>query len=323
MRRLERPCFLLRGNHDARSVSPATLLRPVRGILVDARLRRSPISSHYSLVPDVRPGLRRLPAAGRRHAQYRRAPRRLRTRATQTYAPAASRDGHQGLRLLGARPSCPRLAERLDRFPGIARRHPRKPGEGCAPSPSRTARCAVEHRPVDVLRWAREVDTTGVDVATLTGRMRCGRCGARRGRWQPVLARVTLVAQNGCCKGTPSVLPPGRSAAFEADGRLFVESVRAHAAGSVAEDDVLAPLVRRGRADDPAGRIAGADVAAPTTAGPTRADLEIPRQTACAAGAWRSPPMRWPRSDEADPARPSALRPSLGRDARVPRDGAA
>jgi len=112
-----------------------------------------------------------------------------------------------------------------------------------------------------VLRWAAlDVDATGVDVATLTGRIadkvRVALAGAD-GR--PVLARLTLTgasALHGTLIGdTDHLAAECRNAAIEEDAELWVESVRLRTSPvPLTKDDMLAPLRAAFTAglDDPA-----------------------------------------------------------------------
>jgi DNA repair protein SbcD/Mre11 len=149
-------------------------------------------------------------------------------------------------------------------FPGnLQGRHPKETGpKGCTLVTVEDRQvAAVEHRSVDVLRWAAlEVDATGADVATLTGRIDDAvRSAIATADDRPVLARVTLIgatALHGTLQAdTERLAAECRNAAIETDGALFVESVRVRTRPvPVAEDDVLAPLRAAFSAglDDPA-----------------------------------------------------------------------
>ena len=139
-----------------------------------------------------------------------------------------------------------------------------------------------------MLRWAAlEVDATGADVATLTGRIADAvRSAIATADGRPVLARMTLVGAtelHGTLQGdTERLAAECRNAAFEADGSLFVESVRVRTRPvPVADDDVLAPLRAAFAAglDDPAlvasllAELASVRQRLPASA---RADLDLP-----------------------------------------------
>ena len=145
---------------------------------------------------------------------------------------------------------------------------------------------------MDVLRWAAlEVDATGADVATLTGRI-ADAVGAALASAddRPVLVRVTLTgatALHGRLQGdTERLAAECRNAAIEVDGALFVESVRVRTRPvPVAEDDLLAPLRAAFAAglDDPAlvasllEELASLRQRLPSSA---RAELDLPEDEA-------------------------------------------
>jgi exonuclease SbcD len=305
MRRLGRPCFLLRGNHDARSLITRNLTLPsnVRefssrtcetATLADLGVALHGHSFPNRAVPeDLSAGY---PAriAGMLNIGV------LHTSAEdpgehETYAPcnvaglAIKGYDYWALGHIHARRV---LAERpWIVFPGnLQGRHPKETGpKGCTLVTVEDRQVvAVERRTVDVLRWAAlEVDAAGADVATLTGRI-ADAVGAALAEadGRPVLARVTLLgatALHGTLQGdTERLAAECRNAATEADGRLFVESVRVRTRPvPVAQDDVLAPLRAAFAAglDDPAlvaallAELASVRQRVPATA---RADLEIP-----------------------------------------------
>ena len=249
MRRLGRPCFLLRGNHDARSV----------------------ITSHLSLPPNVREFSSRtcethaLPDLGvalHGHSFPNRAvPEDLSAKYRdpvpgllnigvlhssaedpgehETYAPCRLGDlvakgyhywalGHiHGRRVLHERPFVV--------FPGnLQGRHARETGaKGCTLVTCEDGRiAAIEHRCVDVLRWAAlEVDVAGADAATLDRRIaEAARAAAATAEGRPLLARLTLrgaTALHGALLGDAErIAAECRAAALAADADLWVEAVR-------------------------------------------------------------------------------------------------
>ena len=138
-------------------------------------------------------------------------------------------------------------------FPGnLQGRHPKETGaKGCTLVTVEDRQVvAVEHRAIDVLRWAAiEVDATGADVVELTrplAESACGRGENADGR--PVLARVTLTGATDLhatlLDDTDQLAAECRNAAIEAGVALWVESdARADAAvRRRSDDDVLAPL---------------------------------------------------------------------------------
>jgi exonuclease SbcD len=278
MRRLGRPCFLLRGNHDARSLITRNLTLPpnVREFssrtcetapLADLGVVLHGHSFPNRAVPEDLSAGYAARVAGMLNIGV------LHTSAEdpgehETYAPCSI----AGLALkgydywaLGHIHARRVLAERpWIVFPGnLQGRHPNETGpKGCTLVTVEDRKVvAVEHRTVDVLRWAAlEVDATGADVATLTGRIADSVGSALAAADdRPVLARVTLIGAtdlHGTLQGdTDRLAAECRNAAIEADGALFVESVRVRTRPvPLAEDDMLAPLRAAFAAglDDPA-----------------------------------------------------------------------
>ena len=189
MRRLGRPCFLLRGNHDARSLITRNLTLPsnVREFssrtCETATLADLGVALHGHSFPnravteDLSAGY---PGRRCRHAQYRRAAHIGRGSGGARDLRALLRRGltvkgydYWALGHIHARRV---LAERpWIVFPGNPARTPPEGdrAKGCTLVTVEDRQVvAVEHRAVDVLRWAAlEVDATGADVATLTGRI--------------------------------------------------------------------------------------------------------------------------------------------------------
>jgi DNA repair exonuclease SbcCD nuclease subunit len=149
-------------------------------------------------------------------------------------------------------------------FPGnLQGRHSKETGsKGCSlVTVEDNAIVAVEHRSLDVLRWAAiDVDATGTDVALLTGRLATAVRGAlETADGRPLLARVTLTGAtdlHGTLLGdTDQLAAECRAAAIETGGELWVETVRV--ATRPAQQDMtetLAPLRAAFAAglDDPA-----------------------------------------------------------------------
>ncbi|MDA8249722.1 MAG: DNA repair exonuclease [Rhodospirillales bacterium] len=278
MRRLGRPCFLLRGNHDARSLITRNLTLPSNVHEFSSRTCETvPLADlgvvlhghsfpNRAVPEDLSAGY---PArvAGMLNIGV------LHTSAEdpgehETYAPCSIAGlamkgydywalGHiHARRVLAEHPWIV--------FPGnLQGRHPKETGpKGCTLVTVEDRKVvAVEHRAVDVLRWAAlEVDATGADVMTLTGRIADAVGSALAAAAdRPVLARMTLTGAtnlHGTLQGdTDRLAAECRNAAIEADGALFVESVRIRTRPvPLAEDDVLAPLRAAFAAglDDPA-----------------------------------------------------------------------
>jgi exonuclease SbcD len=191
-------------------------------------------------------------------------------------------------------------------FPGNPQgRHPKETGaKGCSLVTVEDRHVvAVEHRAVDVLRWAAlEVDATGADVVTLTGRIaETTRAALAGADGRPVLARLTLTGatelHGRLLDDTDRLAAECRNAAIEADAALCVESVRVRTRPvPLAKDDVLAPLRAAFAAglDDPALVEALLDHLAQLRQklpAPARAALELPDDAeglrALAEDAWQ------------------------------------
>jgi DNA repair protein SbcD/Mre11 len=266
MRRLGRPCFLLRGNHDARSLITRNLTLPsnVREFssrtCETASLAELGVALHGHSFPnravpeDLSAGypapLRDMLNIGVLHTSAEDPGEH------ETYAPcrvanlAVKGYGYWALGHIHARRV---LAERpWIVFPGnLQGRHPKETGpKGCTLVTVEDGRVvAVEHRTVDVLRWAAlEVPAAGADVATLTGRIaEAVRAALATADGRPVLARLILTGAtelHATLQGDIERLAAEcRNAAIEADGALHVESVRVRTQPvALAEDDLLAPL---------------------------------------------------------------------------------
>src|SRR4051812_41528469 len=278
MQRLGRPCFLLRGNHDARSGITRSLRLPPNVQEFSSRtcetfrLAELGVALHGHSFPnravpeDLSAGYRD-PAPGMLNIGV------LHTSAEgtgehETYAPCQVGAlrlrgydywalGHiHARRVLWERPWVV--------FPGnLQGRHPKETGaKGCSLVTVQDRQVvAVEHRSVDVLRWAAlEVDAEGADAATLTQRIGdavAAALGDAGGR--PLLARATLrgaTALHGRLLGDAERLAAEcRNAAIEQGGELWVESVKLRTRAAAEPDDgTLLPLRTAFAAglDDPA-----------------------------------------------------------------------
>ncbi len=296
MQRLGRPCFVLRGNHDARSLITRSLTLPsnVRefssrtcetATLADLGVALHGHSFPNRAVPEDLSAGYPPPRAGMVNIGV------LHTSAEdpgehETYAPCSVAGltikgydywalGHiHARRVLAERPWVV--------FPGnLQGRHPKETGpKGCTLVTVEDRQVvAVEHRTVDVLRWAAlEVDAAGADVATLTGRIADAvgaTLAAADGR--PVLARVTLLGATALHGTTarryraPRRRVPQRRVRTEGRPVRGV-GARAHAAGSGGggRRAGAAACRFRGRVErSGAGRRAarGTGIGAPATAG--------------------------------------------------------
>ena len=266
MRRLGRPCFLLRGNHDARSVITRNLTSPDNVFEFSSRTCTTferpdlGVALHGHSFPqravpeDLSAGYPH-PIAGLLNIGV------LHTSADdpgdhEVYAPCNVAAltlrgydywalGHIHMRrVLSERPWIV--------FPGnLQGRHPKETGpKGCSlVTVEDNAVVAVEHRSVDVLRWAAvDVDASGTDVALLTGRIAASvRSALDTADGRPLLARVTLTGAtdlHGTLLGdTDQLAAECRNAAIETGGMLWVETVRVRTR-PVARDatGTLAPL---------------------------------------------------------------------------------
>lgn len=266
IRRLGRPCFLLRGNHDARSLITRHLKLPGNVREFSSRtcetfqLAELGVALHGHSFPnravpeDLSAGYRdRVPGMlniGVLHTSAEDAGEH------ETYAPCSIASlalkgydywalGHiHARRVLSQRPWIV--------FPGnIQGRHPRESGaKGCTLiTVEEGAITAVEHRAVDVLRWTTlEVDAEGSDGASLTGCIETSVRAAIEGAdGRPVLARLVVTGLSdlhGALIGdTDRLAAECRNAAIEAGGALWVEAVRVRMRPKPQQAaDSLAPL---------------------------------------------------------------------------------
>jgi exonuclease SbcD len=266
MRRLGRPCFLLRGNHDARSVITRSLKPPENVREFSSRtcemfeMTELGVALHgYSFpnraVPEDLSASYCAPMPGLLNIGL------LHTSAEDpgehaVYAPCSvTQLGLKGYDYwaLGHIHTRQVLAERpWIVFSGnLQGRHPRETGaKGCTLVTIEDRHIvAVEHRTVDVLRWAAlEVDATGADKATLNGRIsETARAAVAEAEGRPVLARLTLTGVSdlhGALLGDVERLAAEcRAAGIEVGAELWVEAVRVRTRpAKPAAGDVLAPL---------------------------------------------------------------------------------
>ncbi len=266
MRRLDRPCFLLRGNHDAHSVITRTLTLPPNAREFSSRtcetfrLDELGVALHGHSFPnravpeDLSAGYPR-PIEGMfnigvlhtsaedpgPHDTY--APCRLTELALKGYDYWAL--GHiHARRVLAERPWI--------LFPGnLQGRHIRECGaKGCTlvTVEDRTV-VALEHRAVDVARWVTlDVDATDADPVILTGRItNAVRTALETADGRPLLARLTLGGAAGIADAfladREQLAAICSNAAIAAGGELWVESVDVHTRPvQAATADMLAPL---------------------------------------------------------------------------------
>ena len=266
MQRLRRPCFLLRGNHDARSVITHRLRLPDNVREFSSRTCETfnvpglDVALHGHSFPnravpeDLSAGYP-LAAAGMLNIGV------LHTSAEdkgehETYAPCSV----AGLALKGYdywALGHIHLRRELSRrpwivFPGnLQGRHPKETGaKGCTLVTVEDRQVVgVEHRAVDVLRWASlEVDAEGADEPELMARLAREVQRAVAGAdARPVLARLVVsgrTALHGELMANRDRLEAEcRNLATEAGASLWLESVRLHTRpASTGGGDALGPL---------------------------------------------------------------------------------
>ena len=266
MRRLDRPCFLLRGNHDAKSIITRGLSLPgtvrefsyrtcetfhlpdldisLHGHSFPNRAVDEDLSANYNDAVSGKLNIGVLHTSADdpgEHATY--APCSVEALKLKGYGYWAL--GHiHGRQILAERPWIV--------FPGnLQGRHARETGaKGCTIVTVEDRNVvAVEHHTVDVLRWAAlSVDTAGADVTSLTGRIADSvRAAAADADGRPLLVRLTLTGATGL-HGTllgdsQRLAAECRDAANAAGAELFVESVRVRTkAMAAAETETMEPL---------------------------------------------------------------------------------
>jgi DNA repair exonuclease SbcCD nuclease subunit len=277
MRRLARPCFLLRGNHDARSVITKELRLPanVREFSVHScqthRLEELGVALHGHSFPnravpedlsesyrDAIPGFLNIGVLHTsaddpgEHEAY--APCNAGRLALKGYDYWAL--GHiHARRVLHERPWIV--------FPGnLQGRHAKETGpKGCTLVTVQDREIvAVQHRAVDSLRWAAlDLDATNLDIATLTGRLdEAVRGAVAEAEGRPLLARMVLHGETplhaALMADADRLAAECRSVAGEAGGELWIEKVQLRTRPPRADAaDLLGPLHAAFRAalDDP------------------------------------------------------------------------
>ena len=250
MRRLGKPCFLVRGNHDAtsvisRSLEPPPNVRvfsslktetmkledigvaihgrsfPNRAVPEDLSLSYPPPEGGYLNIGVLHTSAED-PGA---HATY--APCTVESLVLKGYDYWALGHIHQR-RVLHERPYVV--------FPGnIQGRHPNEPGaKGVTIVEARDGRIVgLEHRDTDVLRWAQvAVDAEGADsIAEIAARARLALAAAHDGaEGRPLIVRLTLTgatARHAAMLADPDALDAEcRNAASAVSGELHIERVR-------------------------------------------------------------------------------------------------
>ncbi len=270
MRRLGRPCFVVRGNHDAASVITRSLEPPPNVTVFSALKTETVVLEEFGVaihgrsfpnraVPEDLSLTYPAPVAGKLNIGV------LHTSAEDpgehaTYAPctvaalvAKGYDywalGHiHARRVLHERPYVI--------FPGNTQgRHPNEAGaRGATLVEVRDGRIVgLEHRDTDVLRWAQvSVDAEGADTpAEIAARTRLALAAAHgEAEARPLIVRVTLsgaTARHAAMLADPDAIDAEcRSAAAAVSGDLYIERVRLQTrmpeARAAAELDAVAQL---------------------------------------------------------------------------------
>ncbi|WP_428395375.1 metallophosphoesterase family protein [Lichenicoccus sp.] len=277
MRRLGRPCFLLRGNHDARSVITRALRPPANVREFSSRTCESFVLDELGValhghsfpnraVPEDLSAGYPAPHPGRLNIGV------LHSSAEdpgehETYAPcsvaALTLKGYDYF-ALGHVHERRVLAERpWVVFPGnMQGRHARETGaKGCSLVRVEDGRVvAVTHRVLDVVRWVALEVEAGDDAVLLRQRItQAVRSAAAACDARPMLARLTVTGESGLALDAEQLAAECRNAAIEADAALWVESVKLRVRGAAPlEAELLAPLHEAFAAglDDPALRAA-------------------------------------------------------------------
>ncbi len=320
MRRLARPCYLLRGNHDAISVITRGLTLPdtvhefssrtcqtfrleahgvaLHGHSFPNRAVPEDLSRDY---PAPEPGMLNIGVlhtsgdAPGEHEVY--APCRVEDLMLKGYDYWAL--GHiHARRVLAEQPWIV--------FPGnLQGRHAKETGTKGFTLVTVEDRqiTAVEHRPVDVLRWAAlDVDATGLSVPALTGAIATAVQDAVAGaEGRPLLARLTLTGTTALhaalADDTEKLAAECRDAGNAAGGELWIESVRVRTRPpAMVDEDLLTPLrdaFLAGLDDQPLMEALLREIAAlrRKVPSPAQGDLDLPADAAAlrslAADTWQ------------------------------------
>jgi DNA repair exonuclease SbcCD nuclease subunit len=292
MQRLGRPCFLVRGNHDAQSQITKRLKLPDNVHEFSSRKAESVIRRDLGVAlhghsfpdravpedlsaayPDPVVGLLNIGVLHTsaddpgEHATYAPCtPERLRDKGYDYWAL-----GHIHIRqVLHERPWIV--------FPGnIQGRHAKETGpKGCTLVTVEDGRIArVEHRDLDVLRWAAlEVDATGSDHDELLARVGATVATALAAAAErPLLVRLTLTGETALHASLPDrvdeLVAHAAGAAIEAGGRLWIEKLQLR---------TRAPAQLAAETLDPLRQAFLAAAADPAIADPLRAEIEALRQ---------------------------------------------
>ncbi len=266
MKRLARPCFLLRGNHDAASVITRALPLPPNVREFSSRTCQSFELAEHGValhghsfpnraVPEDLSAAYPAPREGflnigvlhssaedpGEHQVY--APCRIGSLVAKGYDYWAL--GHIHARqVLHERPWIV--------FPGnLQGRHARETGaKGCTLVTVEDRRIvSVEHRPVDVLRWvALEVDATGLGQEALTTRIGAAlRSALKEGDGLPHIARLTLTGttalHSALLDAEERVAAETRALALGLGHDVWVEAVKLRTRlPQAGGDDMLGPL---------------------------------------------------------------------------------
>lgn len=251
MRRLQRPCFLIRGNHDARSVITRTLEPPPNVRELSARKPETIILDDLGVaihgqsfpnraVPEDLSASYPPVVAGRLNIGV------LHTSAEdpgehQIYAPCSLQSlmlkgyDYWALGHIHTRRTWQQGQTRIV-FPGnIQGRHAREPGaKGCTLVEIDDGRVTgLQHHTTDVLRWAAvPVPLDGAEtIAELSERVRIELALSRdQADGRPLIVRLTLQGVTPChaaiAADVQAIEAECRNAATAISGELFIERVR-------------------------------------------------------------------------------------------------
>jgi exonuclease SbcD len=252
MRRLGRPCFLIRGNHDARSVITRSLVAPPNVFEFSSRKAETHVLDELGValhgrsfpdraVPEDLSASFPDPVPGRLNLGV------LHTSAEnpgehETYAPCripgliAKGYDYWALGHIHQRQDLHPAGDPWIVFPGnIQGRHVRETGaKGCTLVDVQDGQITgLEHRETDVLRWASiRVPVHGAEnMAEIATRLRFEFSAVQdQSGGLPLIARVTLTGATGChaqLTADPSAIDAEcRNAALAVSGSLYIEGVR-------------------------------------------------------------------------------------------------